>query len=32
MASTKEFRDYVLEQLTLVPGVNCRAMMGELNI
>lgn len=29
MASTKEYRDYVLEQLSLVPGISCRSMMGE---
>ena len=29
MASTKEYRDYVLEQLSLVPGISCRPMMGE---
>ena len=29
MASTKEYRDYILEQLSLMPGVTCRPMMGE---
>ncbi|MBR6097601.1 TfoX/Sxy family protein [Candidatus Saccharibacteria bacterium] len=29
MASTKEYRDYILEQLSLVPNVTCRPMMGE---
>lgn len=29
MASTKGYRDYVLEQLVLVPDVSCRSMMGE---
>ena len=29
MASTKEYRDYILEQLSLVPVVTCRPMMGE---
>ena len=29
MASTKEYRDYVLEQLSFVPGITCRPMMGE---
>lgn len=29
MASTKEYRDYFLEQLSLVPGITCRPMMGE---
>ena len=29
MASSKEFRDYVLEQLSGVLGVSCRSMMGE---
>ncbi|MBO4812673.1 TfoX/Sxy family protein [Candidatus Saccharibacteria bacterium] len=29
MASTKEYRDYVLEQLSEVPDVTCRPMMGE---
>ena len=28
MASTKEYRDYILEQLSFVPGVTCRPMMG----
>jgi len=29
MASTKEYRDYILEQLSLVPEITCRPMMGE---
>ena len=29
MASTEEYRDYILEQLSLVPNVTCRPMMGE---
>ena len=29
MASTKEYRDYILEQLADLPGVTCRPMMGE---
>lgn len=29
MASTKAYRDYVLEQLSEVPAIACRPMMGE---
>ena len=29
MATTKEYRDYILEQLSEVPDVSCRPMMGE---
>ena len=29
MASTKEYRDFILEQLSGLDGVSCRAMMGE---
>lgn len=29
MASTKEYRDYILEQMSEVPEVTCRPMMGE---
>ena len=29
MASSKDYRDFVLEQLSLVPDVFCRPMMGE---
>ena len=29
MSSTKEYRDFVMEQLELVPDVTCRPMMGE---
>ena len=29
MASTKEYRDYILEQLSDLPGISCRPMMGE---
>ena len=33
MASSKEYRDFVLEQFDMVPGlsdrISCRAMMGE---
>lgn len=29
MASTKEYRNYILEQLSELPDVACRPMMGE---
>ena len=29
MTSTKEYRDYILEQLSEVPDITCRPMMGE---
>ena len=29
MASSKDYRDFVLEQLSLMPGISCRPMMGE---
>ena len=29
MASTKEYRDYILEQLELLDNITCKAMMGE---
>ena len=29
MASTKEYRDFILEQLSEVPDVTCCPMMGE---
>ena len=29
MSSTKEYRDYILEQLRDLPGITCRPMMGE---
>ena len=29
MASTKEYRDFILEQMSKVPNVTCRPMMGE---
>ena len=29
MASTKEYRDYVLEQLSLLDNITCKPMMGE---
>lgn len=29
MASSKEYRDYVLEQLRDLRGITCRPMMGE---
>ena len=29
MASTKEYRDYILEQLSLLEDITCRPMMGE---
>ena len=29
MASTKEYRDFILEQLSDISGVSCRPMMGE---
>ena len=32
MASTKEYRDFVLEQLSEVPDVTCCPMMGEFLI
>ena len=28
MASSKEYRDYILEQVSEVPNVSCRPMMG----
>lgn len=28
MASTKEYRDLILEQLSEAPNINCRPMMG----
>ena len=28
MASTQEYRDYILDQLTGLEGISCRAMMG----
>ena len=28
MATSKEFRDYILEQLSGVPNIACRPMMG----
>lgn len=28
MASTKEYRDFILEQLSEAPNINCRPMMG----
>ncbi len=27
--STKQFRDYILEQLSELPNITCRQMMGE---
>ncbi|MCR5832715.1 MAG: TfoX/Sxy family protein [Candidatus Saccharibacteria bacterium] len=29
MASSKDYRDFVSEQLSLVPDISCRPMMGE---
>ncbi len=29
MASTKDYRDFILEQLSLLNEVTCRSMMGE---
>ena len=29
MATTKEYRDFILEQLSLLDNITCRAMMGE---
>lgn len=29
MSSTKEYRDFILEQLSAVPDLTCRPMMGE---
>ena len=29
MASSKEYRDFIIEQLSEVDDVSCRAMMGE---
>lgn len=29
MASSKDYRDYILEQLSEVPDISCRPMMGE---
>ena len=29
MASTKEYRDYILEQLSEATDISCRPMMGE---
>lgn len=29
MASTKEFRDFILEQLSETSNITCRPMMGE---
>ena len=29
MANTKEYRDYIIEQLSEVPNITCRPMMGE---
>ena len=29
MATTKEYRDYVLEQLNLLQDITCKSMIGE---
>ena len=29
MASTKEYRDFILEQLSLLDSITCKSMMGE---
>lgn len=32
MASTKEYRDFILDRLSGAEGISCRAMMGEFII
>ena len=32
MASSKDYRDYILEQLSAIPNVTCRPMMGEFSL
>ena len=29
MATTKDYRDFILEQLNLLDNITCKAMMGE---
>ena len=29
MATTKEYKDYILEQLNLLDSITCKSMMGE---
>jgi len=29
MATTKEYRDFVLEQISLLDNITCKSMMGE---
>ncbi len=29
MATTKDYRDFIVEQLSLLTGITCRSMMGE---
>jgi TfoX/Sxy family transcriptional regulator of competence genes len=29
MATTKDYRDYILEQLSLLESITCKSMMGE---
>ena len=29
MSSSKEYKDFILEQLSELPGISCRPMMGE---
>ena len=29
MATTKDYRDYILEQLNLLDNITCKSMMGE---
>ena len=29
MATTKDYRDFILEQLKLLDNITCRSMMGE---
>ena len=29
MASTKDYRDYILEQLSVLDDITCKPMMGE---
>ena len=30
MATTKDYRDYILEQLNLLEGITCKPMMEEV--
>ena len=29
MATTKDYRDFILEQLNLLDNITCKSMMGE---